>query len=314
MTVRTIDCHYTGEPHVAASYLIREGDELCFVETNTAMALPRLLAAIEAEALDPTSVRYVIITHVHLDHAGGAGQLLQACPNATLLAHPRAAPHAIDPTKLIRSAEQVYGKERFKALYGELLPIAKERVRVMEDGETLDWGARTLTFLHTRGHANHHMVIHDSRENGVFTGDAFGIGYPAAQVGGPWVFPSTSPTDFDAEAAIASVQRIIDTGATTAWLTHFGPYTDLAGLGAQLVDHLKRYGALVDKADASTLDGAALGNLVAKSVDRWFASDLDARGMSENDVVNELVLLDRQLNAQGVVFAIQKRRYKRRRA
>lgn len=313
MTVHTIDCQYIDEPKVAAAYLIREGDELAFVETNTAQALPHLLAAIKAQGLTAEAVRYIIITHVHLDHAGGAGPLMAACPNATLLAHPKAAPHAIDPSKLIQSAEQVYGAERFQALYGTLMPVPADRVRVMEDEDTLVWGTRTLTFLHTRGHANHHFVIHDSRENGVFTGDAFGVGYPAVQGSGTWLFPSTSPTDFDAKAAIASVRRIVDTGADRVWLTHFGEVTDLATAADQLIDHLRRYGVLVDTADASNLQGQALVDLCAKTINRWFDAELTSRGLQDNLYACELLTLDRDLNAQGVAFAVQKRRYKRER-
>lgn len=313
MTVHCIDTLYTETPQVASAYLVIEGEEAAFVETNTSLAVPRLLAALEAHGLSPDAVRYVIITHVHLDHAGGAGVLMAHCPNATLLAHPKAAPHAIDPSKLIASARQVYGDATFNALYGTIEPVPEDRVRVMADGEVLEWGSRTLTFLHTRGHANHHFVVHDSRENGVFVGDSFGIGYPAAQAGGRWVFPSTSPTDFDAEAALASVDRIVGTGCDRVWLTHHDARTDVAEVAADLKAELVRYGQLVVDADASGLEGDALEAFVAERVDRWFAEGLAAHGLADDAHVRTLVSLDRDLNAQGVAFAVKKRRYKRSR-
>lgn len=308
MTVHPIDCHYTDQPGVAAAYLVIEGAEAAFVETNTALAVPRLLAALDAQGLGPEAVRWVIITHVHLDHAGGAGVLMEHCPNATLLAHPRAARHAIDPSRLVASARQVYGDARFAELYGEIRPVPAERVRAMADGEALRWGSRTLTFLHTRGHANHHFVVQDSRERGVFTGDAFGIAYPAAQRGGRWVFPSTSPTDFDGPAAIEAVRRIVATGATRAWLTHMGELRDLQGVAEELVAQLEDYTALAGEALASGLAGEALLAFCAARIDRWFAGALEARGLADDPHVVELVALDRDLNAQGIAFAVERQR------
>src|SRR5690606_13064670 len=203
--VRTIDSGYMGQRGVAAAFLVHDAGEAAFVETSTALAAPRMLRALEEEGLRPEQVRYVVITHVHLDHAGGASALMRACPEATLLAHPRAARHAIDPSRLVASATAVYGEARFRELYGAIEPIPAQRVRAVDDGEVLPLGRRELSFLHTRGHANHHFVVHDRAAGGVFTGDAFGIGYPALQTDGRFVFPSTSPTDFDPVAARESL-------------------------------------------------------------------------------------------------------------
>ena len=309
MTVRTIDCAYLDEPEVAAAYLVLEGDEAAFVETNTAHAWPHLLAALEAAGRSVEDVRWIVVTHAHLDHAGGAWKAMEACPNATLLAHPRAARHLIDPSRLVASAEGVYGVDRFRELYGTLKPIPAERVRTLEDGETLVWGTRTLTTLHTRGHANHHLVLHDSGTNSVFTGDAFGLCYPALQGAGRWVFPSTSPTDFDGPAAVASVQRIVGTGAERAWLTHFGGITDLAGAAESLIAQLERSTALVQSLDEAGLEGAALDQAAATAVQGWFETELLARGFGEAE--RRLVSMDVDLNAQGLAFAVQKARYKR---
>ena len=160
----TIDCDYLA-PELAAAYLRIEGDEAAFVEANTARAVPKLLAALARAGLAPEQVRWVIITHVHLDHAAGASALLAACPNARLVAHPRAARHAKAPGKLVASAKAVYGEARFEAIYGAIEPIDAARVDEVEDAATRDLGGATLTFLHTRGHANHHLVVHGRREH-----------------------------------------------------------------------------------------------------------------------------------------------------
>ena len=159
------------------------------------------MEVLKKEGLKPEDVQYLIITHVHLDHAGGSSALLKACPNAVLLAHPRAATHIIDPTKLIKSARLVYGESAFEKLYGEIEPVASARVRVMNDGETVQFGSRNLHFFYTRGHANHHFCILDSGSEGIFTGDSFGLAYPALQKNGLLIIPSTSPTDFNPDEA-----------------------------------------------------------------------------------------------------------------
>lgn len=312
MTVHTIDCHYLDQPEVAAAYLLLEGDEAAFVETNTAHAWPRLLAALEARGRTVEDVRWIVVTHAHLDHAGGAWKAVQACPNATLLAHPRAARHLIDPSKLVASAMGVYGEERFRALYGTLEPIPADRVRTLADAEVIRWGTRELTFLHTRGHANHHLVMHDSATNGVFTGDAFGLRYPALQTAGSWVFPSTSPTDFDGPAAIESVERIVATGADRAYPTHFGAVEGLPEAGGSLIEQLRRSADLVADVDVSGLDGDALEARMLTEVQGWFDAELEARGLGDD--ARALVALDVDLNAQGLAFAVKKARYKRSRA
>ena len=157
-TVRTIDCQYLGLPGFAAAYLIVEGDRAAFVENNTAHAVPLLLKALAEAGLSPEQVEYAFVTHVHLDHAGGSSALMEACPRATLVAHPRAARHLIDPSKLVASATQVYGAERFRQLYGEIRPIDEARVRTAEDGERLRLGrARADLPPHARARQPPHV-------------------------------------------------------------------------------------------------------------------------------------------------------------
>jgi glyoxylase-like metal-dependent hydrolase (beta-lactamase superfamily II) len=305
--ITTVDCHYV-LPQFAAAFLLIEGDRAAFIETNTSRARPHLLAALAAAGLSPEQVDHVIITHVHLDHAGGASALMESCPAATLLAHPRAAPHAIDPSRLVASARKVYGDEAFDQLYGQINPIAADRVRTFQDNETLTWGARTLRFLHTRGHANHHFCILDEREEAIFTGDAFGLCFPALQAGGLFVFPSTSPTDFDPDEARKSVRRIVETGARRAFLTHFGEVTDLAGAASQLIAHLDRAEQLRDGAAASDQPDAALDAWVLPQLRAHFEASLAARGLSLGGEIAEVLRVDLDLNSQGIAHAARKKR------
>lgn len=309
--VTTIDAGYGGHDGFAAVFLIGDGEEAAFVETNTTRAVPRLLAALAAAGRRPEDVRWIAITHVHLDHAGGAAALMEACPRATLLAHPKAAAHVVQPEKLVKSAKAVYGREAFEALYGTIAPVPADRVRAMAPGETVALGGRRLRFFPTRGHANHHVCIHDSHANGVFTGDSFGICYPHLQERGLFVFPTTTPTDFDAAAALASLDAIVGTGADRVFLTHFGEREDVAAIAAMLRPQLEAYGRLVDEADAGGLDGEALDAHMARAVRAELEGLIARRGLSVDVGADPLLRVDADLNAQGLAFAVRKRRFKR---
>jgi glyoxylase-like metal-dependent hydrolase (beta-lactamase superfamily II) len=293
-------------PGVAAAYLRVQGDEAAFVETNTAHAVPKLLAALDQEGLAPEQVRWVIVTHVHLDHAGGASALMRALPNATLLAHPRAARHLVDPSKLVASALAVYGAAQFAKLYGTIEPIDADRVRSLDDGATVPLGDATLRFLHTRGHANHHFIVYDPAREAVFTGDTFGLVYPRLQRARRFAFPSTSPTDFDAALAHASVDIVRETGARRACLTHFGEIEDMDVVAAQLHRWLDLSGALVDL--ATELDPAAAEPTIRARLDEEMTRAAEASGVSLDQEDRALLELDLALNAQGLALAASKRR------
>ncbi len=310
----TIDCHYAGQPLVAAAYLMIEGDEAAFIDNNTALAVPTLLDHLAAEGLTPEQVKYLIITHVHLDHAGGTSALLKACPNAVVIAHPRAARHVIDPERLVGSARAVYGAETFDQLYGTIEPVPAERVREMEDGETLPFGERTLTFLHTRGHANHHFCIVDSASHSIFTGDAFGLHYPALQADGPFAFPSTSPTDFDGPLARESVKRLVALKPSCIYPTHFGPLGEIGRRGEQLLAHLEFSEALMLEAEASDCADDELEPMIKQRLDAYFDGVLEERGAGDPDLYRDLMAMDLDLNAQGLAFVAAKRRRKAREA
>jgi len=163
--------------------------------------LPRALEALRILGLSPANVAYVFLTHVHLDHAGGAGAMMQAFPEARLVVHPRGARHMADPTKLFAAVQAVYGAEEAYHLYGDLLPVAADRILEAGDGFSFNLGNRTLVCLDTPGHARHHLCLLDTRSGCLFTGDIFGLSFRELDVGRrPSVIPTTTPTQFEPEA------------------------------------------------------------------------------------------------------------------
>ncbi len=307
MQIRTIDCEYVA-PQVAAAFLLIHQGRAAFIDNNTAHAVPILLDTLDHHGLTPEDVDYCIITHVHLDHAGGSSALMSACPNAQLLAHPRAARHVIDPSRIIQSAQGVYGEAQFEALYGRIEPINADRVRTIDDEEVVSFAGIPLHFLHTRGHANHHMVIHIPSEGVIFTGDTFGIVYPQLQIPGPFAFPSTSPTDFDAKAAIQSVDRVLSSKAHTAYLTHFGATQELHSIAAQLKHLLQISGELVARGTASGFSEEELHSWIKQELKTAYQQALVAHRIPTTDNIWQLLQLDFILNAQGLVYAVIKQR------
>ncbi len=205
-----------------AAYLMVEGGRAAFIDTGTAFAVPRLLAALDALGLARAAVDFVIPTHVHLDHAGGVGQLMQALPGAQLVVHPRGARHMIDPAALWQGALGVYGAAQMARAYGELMPVDAARVRGTADGETIALAGRPLAFAHTPGHALHHHCIWDERSGGWFTGDNFGMAYPEFNVGDrAFIIPATTPVQFEPEAMLASIARLMAARPRQMFLTHY---------------------------------------------------------------------------------------------
>lgn len=303
-TFITIDTEYADLKQVASAYLIEEEGHGIVVETNTTHAIPKILSVMENQNVSPSNLDYIIVTHVHLDHAGGAWALLESCPNAVLLAHPKTAKHLIDPSLLIKSATAVYGKENFQKLYGEIKPIPKERVRVMEDGEFLDWNGHSFEFIYTKGHANHHFCIYDKKLNGVFTGDSFGISYPHLENGKSFIFPTTTPTDFDAKEAIHSIDLILGTGASVCYLTHFGVIQNLK----QCAEDLKIGLHLCQNAilELKQVPKENRLSFMEKQVELMIKNLANRNAVILTEKDWSLLRLDVNLNAQGLVYAFER--------
>ena len=303
----TIDCE-PAIPRTVAAYLRVHGDEAAFIETNTQKTLPALQRALAHGGVPAEAVRWIVVTHVHLDHAGGASALLAICPNATILAHPRAARHLVDPARLVASATAVYGAEKFAQNYGTVAPAPKERVRALEDGETFALGSDTLRVHHTRGHANHHFVVEDPEMGAVFTGDSFGLVYPQLQHMGPFALVSTSPTDFDPEAAHESVDRIAGFGAKQVYPTHFGPTPHIPEVAAQLHRWLDSSARWLDAAAANGESYGANKELIERAMRAELSHRADELGLSLSKDDWRMLAVDMDLNAQGIAYVADKRR------
>lgn len=309
-TVKTIDCLYGG-PEVAAAYLVVEGIRAAFIDNNTNRALPLLLAALDEAGVTRNAVDYLIVTHIHLDHAGGTAALLEQCPNAVVLCHPRAARHLANPRRLVAGAMQVYGTEVFEKLYGEIRPIDEGRIRSMDDGEELGMGGRVFRFLHTPGHASHHCCIHDSWSNGVFAGDAFGLHYPSLQRGSrPCIMCSSTPTEFDAEAARRSVRRIVETGATRVYVGHFGEVTDVGAAADMLLTSIDDMENVMREAVECGADGDDLEAFCRARVERAALRRFSECGVTVGPEERARLDADIWINARGLAYAAARLRRK----
>jgi glyoxylase-like metal-dependent hydrolase (beta-lactamase superfamily II) len=229
-------------PGLAASYLLLDGGEAAFIDCGTYHSVPILLNALKAINVAPEQVRYVIPTHVHLDHAGGAGGLLERLPVAKLVVHPRGLRHMIDPGKLHASAISVYGESEFQRMFGDLVPVPAERAFAVEDEFELTLGSRSLKFIYSPGHAKHHFCILDSASHGMFTGDSFGLVYPELDGSeGPFILPTSTPIQFDPDTWLMTLERMLSFAPDRMYLTHFGPVDDIERLADQLRYDLYRY-------------------------------------------------------------------------
>lgn len=292
---------------LAACYLIREGDRLAFVDTGTSHTVPMLMELVASLGLTPEQVDYVIPTHVHLDHAGGAGDLMAACPNASLVIHPKGAPHMIDPTRLTAGATAVYGEEAFAKDFGRLTAVPEQRVIVAEDAQQFDLDGRTLTFLDTPGHANHHGCIYDERSRGMFTGDTYGISYREFDVEtGPYVFAPTTPVAFDPDAWLDSLEKMMGYDPAAMYLTHYSRLDQPERHLDELRASVGGLASLALEEESGELEGR-LDRLRA-SVGAFLVVGAQSHGcdMAESRI-RELLAVDIELNAQGLEVWLKRR-------
>jgi len=280
-----------------AAYLIVEPGHAAFVDTGTNFSVPRLLAALDDLGLAPDTVDHVIPTHVHLDHAGGVGLLMQHLPRATVLVHPRGARHMVDPSALYQGALAVYGQAEMDRAYGQLQPVPAERVHSPADGQTVMLGGRPLLFADTPGHARHHHCIWDARSQGWFTGDTFGLGYPECHTAaGPWVMPTSTPVQFEPEALHASIDALLARQPRWMYLTHYGQVGDVPRLAGLLHRQIDAMVALAQGLRQAPQRHQAL----AAGLQALYASELQAHGVADVPGVLVGLALDIELNAQGL--------------
>lgn len=286
-------------PGLAAFYLLAHGNRAAFIDTGTNHSLGQALAALRDRGLTPEQVAYVIPTHVHLDHAGGAGALMRAFANAKLVVHPRGARHLINPSKLLAGSLAVYGAEQTARNFGELAPVPAERVIEAPDQFTLDLAGRELLFLDTPGHARHHFCVVDAYSRSIFTGDTFGISYREFDTErGAFIFPTTTPVQFDPEALHASIDRLLTYQPRQMLLTHFGRVTEIPRLAADMHTLINAFADLGRKLKDA---GAERHRLLKQGQREILLPRLRAHGCALSEAnVDFLMEGDYELNAQGI--------------
>jgi glyoxylase-like metal-dependent hydrolase (beta-lactamase superfamily II) len=302
--ITCIDSFYI-RPRLACYYLVQQGDELAIIDTGTSRSVPRLLELLRERGLAPGQVRYVIPTHVHLDHAGGAGVMMREFPRASLVVHPRGARHLVDPGKLVAGSIAVYGERRFQELYGDILAVEAGRVVEAQDGMTLDLAGRPLLIRDTPGHADHHLCIWDETSRGWFSGDVFGISYPElCSAGGFWLLPTTTPVQFAPEKLLASIRLLVSYRPDKCYLTHFGEFTRIAEGAGHLCRQVEAYR---DIALACAQRSERVAS-IREELWRYTLEQLAASGLPGDPAsYRELLAMDLDLNAQGLDVWLSRR-------
>jgi glyoxylase-like metal-dependent hydrolase (beta-lactamase superfamily II) len=286
-------------PLLAAIHMVVEQGRVAFIDTGSRDALPNALAALLRLGLPTTAVDYVILTHIHLDHAGGAGSMMAAFPNARLIVHPRGARHMAEPSKLVSGVTAVYGADYVAKVYGEILPIPAERIVEAPDGHVIDLAGRSLRCLDTPGHARHHICIVDQASGGIFTGDMFGLSYRELDVDGrPFIFPTTTPTQFEPGEMRASIRRLLDLQPEAVYLTHYSRLTDVPQRGAEL---LRRLDALIALAEAEVGVGEQRHARLKQVMTDYLLAQVHEHGCTLDEAsVLDCLGTDIELNTQGL--------------
>jgi glyoxylase-like metal-dependent hydrolase (beta-lactamase superfamily II) len=296
--ITTID---TGllRPGFTASHLIVEQTDAALIDVGPAATSSAILAALQHKQIAPAQVRYLLVTHVHLDHAGAVGTLIQHFPNAQVVVHPRGVRHLTAPERLIAGATAVYGAENLRALFGDTLSVPSDRVSEAADGQIVTLAGRPLLIRHTDGHARHHFCVVDERSQSVFTGDTFGVSFREFETTrGPFIYPTTTPVQFDPDAMHAAIEQILSYQPANLYLAHFGRVTAPRQLAAALHARIDQFVAIMRGVTAS---GEARQSLVFQQLERLLLDQIKSHGCTLPDAqICDLLRPDLQLNAMGL--------------
>jgi glyoxylase-like metal-dependent hydrolase (beta-lactamase superfamily II) len=296
--VIAIDTWMAERPAVTSAYLL-EGPEPALVETGPTTSAGAVTEGLALLGIGSQDLAHVIVTHIHLDHAGGAGTIAAAFPRATVWVHERGAPHLADPTRLERSAARVYGgEERLRALFGPMAPVPGDRLRSVHEASTLRFGPRSIDVLHTPGHASHHVALLDADTGSLFVGDALGVHLPDVGV----LRPATPPPEIDIELMVESIERIRARAGSRLLFSHFGPVDGAEELCALAVDRLRRWAGVVREALVQTDDDARIAEILRERT----ADEFDAAPPGA-DLDRYEILSSVGMNAAGLARYWRKR-------
>ncbi|WP_101925593.1 MULTISPECIES: MBL fold metallo-hydrolase [Luteimonas] len=295
--ITIIDTGYV-RPQLCAAYLVESGGRAALIDCGTATCAQRVLDAIDTAGVALDAVDWLMVTHVHLDHAGAAGPLIQALPNARLVVHPRGAPHMIDPTRLIAGAKAVYGEAMFERDHAGMLPVAEDRVVIADDGHVVDLAGRALLCIDTPGHALHHYSVWDAATRSWFAGDTFGLSYREFDTStGAFVVPTTSPVQFDPQQMHASIDTLLARAPERIRIAHYGEVGDCVRLGADLHDQID---AMVGIARAAQGQADRHARIV-DGLSRLYTARAREHGVDDAPARVDAVLgNDIEINAQGL--------------
>jgi glyoxylase-like metal-dependent hydrolase (beta-lactamase superfamily II) len=303
--ITAVDTEYV-RPGLAAAHIIQQAGRAAFVDVGTSHSVPYLLAALEQLGVPRTAVDYVFLTHVHLDHAGGAGRLMQELPNAQAVLHPKGAPHLIEPQKLIAASKVVYGEELYRTLYGDIVPIPGARVIVTADRQRIGLAGREFEFVHTPGHALHHHCVVDLQHAGIFTGDTFGLSYREFDTNqGAFIVPTSTPTQFDPDQLIASIDRLLSYEPESMYLMHYSRVTGVPKLGADLKAQVRELADIALRhAGSPDMKAGASADML-----NFWTRRAREHGCTMSDAEIEALLgKDIELNAQGLIAWVERQR------
>ena len=297
--IYSVDAEYVRPKH-AAIHLILENGRVAFVDTGCNDSIPNALRALDELGVSVDSVDYVMLSHIHLDHAGGAGTMMKLFPNARLVVHPRGAWHMAKPARLMESVATVYGIEETRRLYGEVLPVDSSRIIEAKHETSIDLAGRKLLCLDTPGHAKHHIAIVDSKSGHIFSGDTFGLSYPELDTDGrQFIFPTTTPVQFEPQAMHASIEMLMSYRPQAIYLTHFGQTCDVAGKALDLHRMIDAHVAIALREKKA---GAERHARIRVGLDELLLEETKRFGcrLADADVL-KVFDADLELNTQGLV-------------
>jgi glyoxylase-like metal-dependent hydrolase (beta-lactamase superfamily II) len=295
-----VDTRMAGRSRLTSAYLL-EGSEPTLVETGPTTSIEAVTAGLHSLGLQPEDLAHIVVTHIHLDHAGGVGRLSQRFPRALVWVHDRGVAHLADPQRLVASAARVYGEEQMRSLFGPVDPVPSDRLRSVSEGDRIPVGTRSLEVMYTPGHASHHIALVDSTSGAVFTGDALGIHLPDARV----LRPATPPPDIDVEVGVRSIERIRARAESVLLFSHFGPVKEVDELCSIASSRLRRWADIVRDALDQTGDLDRITELLERQTSSEFDDAKDA-GI-EIDMERYETLASMRMNAAGLVRYWKKR-------